>query len=226
MDQILEWLSAHKSAAWLAAGAGLLGSLAAVGLLILGVVAYIAPNDPAIVVLPVGQESIDGAPILTATIDSYRYEHAQSTLSGRDKDWQIDWIDALDGYLEREEKTQEFREAAGEAMEGLTTEKWRRDIGRIGSGIGATNHWYDVSVSNDGSIPLKDVFLRVNGIMYWVDKEEGRLTYAGNSLVIGDLSQKETRFMTIWVEEFRFGKPPEIVLGHANGLGVVTLNRH
>lgn len=204
-----------------------MAAIAAVGILILGVVKYIAPNNPPVFVTETEQVNTDDETIaLTATIDSYRYEHAQHDTNGEIDSWRTEWVDAIDSLLKRQEKPEEFRAAVAKAMDDLVAEKLQfwSIIGN--HGVGQANRWYSVTIRNDGSVPLKDVFLRIAGTVYWVEKESGLLTYAYSPLAFGELPQKETIRLTLWVRTGSFRDPPEILLGHANGLGVVTLNRH
>lgn len=220
MEKIQKWLMDHLTAAGLVA-------TATIGLLIIAGLSYFAPNNTPVVVTETGQVySVGVTTTLTADINSYRYQHAQSGFRAQQEEWQEKWVDDLDVFLERQEKPEEFRETVAEVMKEFINDNIELNRMLHRDGIAEADRLYIVRIVNDGSIPLKDVFLRISGSAFWVERESRRLMWAGNPIVIGDLAQKEKKYITLWVDEFEFTHPPEIIFGHASGLGVVTLDEH
>lgn len=160
-------------------------------------------------------------PVLTATIESFPYRHAETEISERKKEWREEWLQPLEDRLKKNSITPELLKTVVAAMEDLISDKIEHELNMLRYSIAEAEKWYSVTIRNDGDKPLKSVFLKFPEADFWID-ERGRLARIPRRIEIGDMDQKSEERFKFW--GYRLGRtyPKDgVVLGHSDGLGTI-----
>ncbi len=161
---------------------------------------------------------------LTATIKSYPYRHAQTEIFEREEVWREQWLQPLEYKLKKRSIAPELLDTVVAAMEDLINEKMEREVRLDQMSIARSWMWYSVTITNDGDVPLKDVFLKFPAADFWVD-ERHRLAFIRQRIEIGDMDQKSEKRFTFWGGHL--GSLPgneKVVLGHSDGIGTIDFD--
>ena len=163
-------------------------------------------------------------PELTAKIESYPYRHAGPVFSVTRSVWREKWVQPLEQRLKELNLAPDVGETVVAAMEDLIREKVERELGQSGYRIQRARKWYDVTIRNNGDVPLKGVFLRFPQAVHWID-DTGRLSFVPQRIEIGDMEQKTEKRYVFWGgTPGSFGRQEKPVLGHSNGIGIVNFD--